>query len=306
MFNMAVLKHSYIFSKDFILCCLSEDKNFFYGEIIYGKRPLKNVKTVKINNILYYKYWELEHTKKIKSITVGQKTNYEKYLLLTKKLYPQNYFKHKIMGNLFRLSKKEVINVLEPRGSKLTIFQKKIITILKNKFYFSHIFVGGSSLLEKKSNNDFDIIIHGKKEGIRASKIIDKITKKDGNKLLIENNKSHRRRFYINNLIICPFSVYHEDTFFENAKSRKIEKSKKIIAKIIDSSESLFSPSVYKIRTIENKNYLLISYFVGHNHLFRNNEIIEFKAPLFEFSKHLTKKQAFIIPIQGSWIDIKN
>jgi len=286
---------------------LAEDKKFFYGEIIYGKKILKNVKNIKIGKDKYYKYWTLEQMKKIGSVYVGKKTNYMKYFTSTKKLYPKNYFQHPIIGNLFRIPKKEVIKIERPRKcDKLNKLQKKILNILKIRFSLSNILIGGSNLLKNEfCFNDFDIIINGKKAGIQASKLLDKITKNKQNRFLIEWKRYHRRRFRIGKIIICPFSIHKKDNFFEIAKRKKLEKSKKIIAKVIDCSEALFSPSIYKIKIKNNKNYLLISYFVGHNHLFREGEIIEFRAPLFEFSKNSVKKQAFVIPIQGSWIDIK-
>lgn len=307
MFNMVLPKHSYVFSKDFILCCLAEDKKLFYGEILYGKSSLKNVRNIKIGKDKYYKYWELEKIKKIGSVYVGKKTNYMKYLTSTKRLYPKNYIQHPIMGNLFGVPKKEVIKIMSPKKyNELNKFQKKIVNLLKIKFSLSDILVGGSNLLGNKFGfNDFDIIINGKGAGIKASRLLNEITKNEQNKLLIEQKRYHRRRFRVGKMIICPFSIHKKDNFFEIAKRKKLEKSKKIIAKVIDCSESLFSPSIYKIKIKNGKNYLLISYFVGHNHLFRKGEIIEFKAPLFEFCKNSIKKQAFVIPIQGSWIDIK-
>lgn len=303
-----VLKHSYIFSKDFVLCCLSEDKTFFYGEIIYGRKRLREVKMIKINNFKYYKYWELEHIKKIKYKKVGKKTNYNRYLNLTKKLYIKNYFTHPVMGKLFRLPKKDAIRIINPKKYlELKKSQVRLVNLLMAIFSLSqkNILIGGSSLLnEKMSHNDLDIIIYGKKEGIRSSKILNKITERRENRISINKENFHRRRFKLFGIPICPFSIYNGDNFFETTKIKKIKKSRKISADVIDCSESLFSPARYKVR-VNNKNYLLISYFVGHNHLFKNGEKIEFKAPLFEFTKKLIKKQAFVIPIEGSWVKIK-
>ncbi|NMB66516.1 hypothetical protein GYA25_00430 [Candidatus Woesearchaeota archaeon] len=61
---------------------------------------------------------------------------------------------------------------------------------------------------------------------------------------------------------------------------------------------------MYKIKTKEGRVCFLISYFVGHVHLFQKGDIIKFKAPLFEFSKNLVKRESFVIPIQGSWVEI--
>lgn len=309
MFNMKIPKHSYVFSKDFILCCLAEDDQFFYGEILYGRKRMKSVKTLKFEDNLYYKYWELEHMKKINRKNTGGKTGYIRYIIQTKKLYPQYYFQHPVIGDLFRILKIEVIKIMAPKDyNQLNKLQKQIITLLRIKFSLLNqdILMGGSNLLKEKDKpNDFDILINGKSAGIKVSKLLNKITQNKKNRILIGERRYHQRRFHINKKIICPFSIYEKDNFFEIAKIEKLRNPKKTIAKIIDSSESLFSPARYKIKTMEGKDYLLISYFVGHNHLFKEKEIIEFKAPLFQFSKNSIKKQAFVIPIQGSWIDIK-
>jgi predicted nucleotidyltransferase len=306
---MVIQKHSYILTKDFILCCLSEDNKYFYGEILYGKKALKNVKIMHINGKKYYKYWELESMIKKHQTIIGEKTNYEKYIKSTKRLYPKNYYLHKLIGKLFRISKDERIKVLVPKKySKLNQYQKKIINHLCVKFSvpYNCLLIGGSTLFSGKTNfPDFDVIINGKKEGIKTSKSLTKITKSKKNKILIGIKKYHPRRFRLENVIICPFAIHKEDNFFEVAKIKTIEKPKKDIAKVVDCSESLFSPAVYKIKNNENNIYHFISYFVGHNHLFRKNDIIEFKAPLYEFKIRNIKKRAYVIPIQGSWIDIK-
>jgi len=310
MLNMKIPKHSYVFSKDFILCCLAEDDKFFYGEILYGKKRMNNLPTVKIDNIIYYKYWALEHTKKIDSKKTGEKTGYTKYLIQTRRLYPKYYFHHPIIGDLFRISKKEVISIMAPKNyNLLSNYQKKIINFLKIKFSLpnKNILIGGSNLIKEKDNSyDFDILIEGKSAGIKVSRLLNEIVKNKKNRILIKEGKYHRRRFHINKNIVCPFSIYKTDNFFEIAKIKKLKNPKKITVEVIDSSESLFSPARYKIRTEEGKHFLLISYFVGHNHLFKEKEKIEFKAPLFRFSNNLIKKQAFVIPIQGSWVDIKH
>jgi predicted nucleotidyltransferase len=306
---MVIQKHSYILTKDFVLCCLSEDNKYFYGEILYGKKALKNVKIIRINNKKYYKYWELENMLKKHQTIIGEKTNYEKYIGSTKKLYPQNYCLHKLIGKLFRVPKDEIIEVLAPKKySRLNQYQKKIINHLCVKFSvpYTRLLIGGSTLFSGKTSfPDFDVIINGKKEGIKTSELLTKITKNKQNKILIGIKKYHPRRFRLKNVIICPFAIHNQDNFFEVTKVKEIEKSKKVIAKVIDCSESLFSPAIYKIKNNENKMYYLISYFVGHNHLFRKNDLIEFKAPLYEFYLKNIKKRAYVIPIQGSWIDIK-
>ena len=309
MSNMKIPKHSYVLSKEFILCCLAEDDNFFYGEILYGKKRINNLPTVRVDNAIYYKYWALENMKKINDKNTGEKTGYARYLLQTKQLYPRYYFHHPIIGDLFRISKKEAIGIRIPRyHNRANKSQKKIFGFLRIKLSLlnKNILVGGSNLIKEKNNpNDFDILIKGKSAGIRASKILNRIVQDRKNRILIGEGKYHRRRFHINQSIICPFSIYNGDNFFEISKSKKIKNPKKIIAEVIDSSESLFSPARYKIRTKEGKHFLLISYFVGHNHLFKEKDSIEFKAPLFQFSKESTTKRAFVIPIQGSWVDIK-
>ncbi len=306
---MVTAKHSYVFTKDFILCCLSEDQKYFYGEIIYGKEALKNVKVICINGEKYYKYWELESMRKKHQTVIGGGTNYEKYIKSTKKLYPQNYYSHKLLGKLFRVFKGDIVKIVAPKNYKeLNENQRKTFDTLMKKVGLPRdsVLVGGSTSLLKKTNlTDFDIIISGKKEGIKASKWIDKITKNKKNKISIEAKKYHPRRFRIGNAIICPFAIHREDNFFEVTKVKAIEKPKKVIAKVIDCSESLFSPAVYKIKVGKNKNYFLISYFVGHNHLFRKDDIVEFKAPLYRFYGKDIKKRVYIIPLQGSWIDIR-
>lgn len=302
---MKISKHSYIFSKDFILCCLGEDKHFFYGEIIYGMKKMKGVKVIKIDNFHYYKYWGLEHLKKTNHKKMGEETSYMKYFILTKKLYPNYHIVHPIMGNLFRISKREVKNTILPpkKFRPLNKIQKEIFDFLKIKFSLSNkeILIGGSNLIDK--GTDFDVLIKGKSAGIKASKILEEVTKNKGNRILIDKNKFHSRRFYVNKEIICPFSIYKNDNFFEIAKPKQLRSSQKITAEVIDSSESLFSPAQYKIK-VGKEIFLLVSYFVGHSHLFKKGEIIKFRAPLFQFSKGLIKKKAFVIPIQGSWVDI--
>jgi len=308
MQNMKTPKHSYVFSKDFILCCLAEDDSFFYGEILYGKKRMENVKTIKLDKVFYYKYWELEHQNGVNRKKVGEKTSYTKYLNFTTRLYPEHYFNHSIIGNLFRISKRDVIKVIPPKNYySLSKFQKQIINHLRIKFPLSlkNILVGGSNLINEKNNhNDFDLLIKGKTEGIKMSKFLNEITLNKTNQVLIGEGRYHQRRFHINNQIICPFSIYKTDNFFEIAKNRKLENKKEITAKVTDSSGSLFSPARYKIKTNKSENYLLISYFVGHAHLFKEGDIIKFKAPLFQFFKNSIKKKAFVIPIEGSWVDI--
>ena len=138
---------------------------------------------------------------------------------------------------------------------------------------------------------------------MKVSKSITKLIKNEENRLEIGTKKYHPRRFRIKNAIICPFAINSKDNYFETTKAKVIEKPKEVIAKVIDCSDSLFSPAVYKIKNEKNKVYL-ISYFVGHNHLFNKNDIIKFKAPLYEFKREKIKKRAYVIPIQGSWVEI--
>jgi len=167
---------------------------------------------------------------------------------------------------------------------------------LKNTYF------GGSLLLDKnkKNLNDIDIIISGLNNNKKISKNISKIVKRKRFSL-DESNSLNRRRFKYKKEIICPFGVYKHDNFFEKSFVKK-ENEVKISAKVVNNSYSLLSPAMYKIK-IDGKHFYLLSYFVGHVKLLDIGDNIEFKAsPCFFNNKKISF--AYVIPIQGSWIEI--
>jgi hypothetical protein len=291
-----VKKHSYVINGGLIFCILAEDKEFFYGEIIYGTKKIRGVKCENFGGKYYYKYWQLSDRKK--------GGNYESYFSKIKRLYPQMVFYHRLMGNLFRIKKDRALRIIPPLKIKdlpknLISFGKRVQKLLKinrNKIYFS-----GSILSIKNYSNfgDIDIIIEGLKSNIKASKIITILSNRK--EFSLEEENFNRRRFKFDGKAICPFGISKKDNFFERNFIRK-GKEEKIIAEVIDNSLSLLSPAVYKINIMGEVSYL-ISYNVGHTHFLRMGEKIEFNAPKCYFNN---KKIPFsyVIPIEGSWIKI--
>ncbi len=292
-----MIKHSYLINKEIIFCILAEDRRFFYGEILYGTKKIDGVKTILIDNIKYYKYWQLSDRK--------NKGSYSRYFNKIKHLYPHEKFKHHLIGDLFKISKSEKCQILSPKkinhfNRELSRLGYKLAKLLRiNKEY---VRFGGGILLNEgyKNLGDVDIIIFGLKNNRKASISINRLLRE--NKFFLnEPNSLNRRRFRYRKNIICPFGVYKSDNLFENNFLKK-ESPKEIFAEVIDNSHSLFSPAVYKI-LIDKKIGYLVSYFVGHVHLLNIGDKIKFRAPLCFFNN---KKilSAYIIPIQGSWIEI--
>lgn len=292
-----VMKHSYLINKDFVLCILAEDKNFFYGEILYGAKKIRGVNTTNIRSIKYYKYWQLCDRK------IGG--SYDVYFKKVKVLYPNEKFNHDLIGKLFRVNKSRSYKILYPKNVKHLPKRLHFIICQLTKFLsinIKNIYFGGSLLLNesKKNLNDIDLIISGLNNNKKISKKISIIVRK--NKFgLDEPNSLNRRRFRYKKERICPFGVYKYDNFFEKNFIKKGNKIK-IFAEVIDNSYSLLSPAIYKIK-INGKIFYLLSYFVGHVKLLNIGDNIELKAsPCFFNNKKISF--AYVIPIQGCWIKI--
>jgi len=284
-------KHQYLITDNFIFCILSEDKNFFYGEILYGIKKVKNVKKMQLKGLEYYKYWDLANRKK--------GGNYKIYFKKVKKLYPHESFNHPLIGKLFRFDKTRKYVLLPLKNS--SSLNIKLKNELNGLLGIDSFYIGGSHLLEISNKNDLDIIVKGINKNKKVSKELLEIIKKK-EYALKESNSLNRRRFrLLNNTIICPFGISRKDNIFEKNFIKKIGK-KRISAKVVDNSLSLLSPAVYKLNVNGRESYL-ISYYVGHNHLLNLGENIKFTASLCLF-KQRKIPLAYVIPIQGSWIDI--
>ena len=158
--------------------------------------------------------------------------------------------------------------------------------------------------MDEKTKGDFDIIIKGNNNIIRASERIKKLTKNEENKL-VQKNITHKRRFKFEGRIICPFGITNKTDFINLHNFKKICDTKEVRALITEDSLSLATPSLYKIHTKEGE-FFLGSYFVGHCHLLKKGDKIKFSSSLFEFKKGNKTFMAYIIPMEGTWIRILN
>lgn len=303
-------KHSYLLSKQGSwLCSLAQDQNHNYGEIVYGERALEDVKKVCFGNVCYYKYWQLEGEKKKLTGVVGQSTPYDYYYQAVSALYPENVLDHEIFGKIFCLSSQNVAISYAPVPYK--DIDNSIVTKVCEKLSklwgirSDDLRIGGSVLVDRKQidSNDLDVVIFGKNNTEKVTKWLSRATNTLEYREILSNGKSHHRRFLLDGIHICPFASCDNDSWFEEARHEKLDSKKNVEALVVDSSGSLFSPSVYKLE-VGNETRHLVSYFVGHTFLFRKGMKIKFFADLFRFEKDGLEKMAFVIPFQGSWVEI--
>ncbi len=208
------------------------------------------------------------------------------------------------MGKIFKIPKKSNFKIRKPEkvneSERIFFDLAKLLNI-----DIDDIYLGGSYLLNKnESSSDIDILVKKLKNISHVSKKIKELVSRINYQLPYKKS-FHRRRFIFRGKVICPFGIDKNESFFEKSKFVKIRSLEKIQAKVMDSSLSLLSPSRYKIK-VNNKDLFLISYFVGHNNLLREGEVISLKANLFEFTKGNKKVFAYVIPIEGTWIEIIN
>lgn len=303
-------KHSYLLSKDKSwLCSLAEDDNSYYGEILYGQKKIELVKDICFNNECYYKYWQLEGQNKKLTGMVGQATPYLLYYKTVSGLYPDKVIDHPVFGQVFKFNKNEVSNYYEPISYN-KIQNMEIRNILDQ---FSILWgidkntlnLGGSVMIEEDQTNynDLDILVNGKESTFQVANWLAKAVKNPLYKIDLKTNISHHRRFLFEGWQICTYAISENDNWFESANYEDMGFENNIEAEITSISESLFSPSVYTIR-INNENIQLISYFVGHTFLFREGMKVGFSAKKFSFEKNGIRKVAYVIPFQGSWVEI--
>lgn len=307
------MKHSYLVTKEnFILCYLAKDSKYLYGEIVYGNIPIKGIKSIYFHKKRYYKYWTLQGARKKLIGKAGEETTYQNYIRIIKDIYRKYYTLHPLLGEVFRIKKGDIKRILLPIDyQKANNQQKDLLVKISKKLGIplNSILIGGSGILfpgsKKINRNDFDIIINGEVNGVKASNSISGLIRRPRYQEKLGSKKVHPRRFIIDGIPICPFATYPKEDFFERLRYRIKRPNNAITAEILDDSYSLFSPAIYRIKSKKSDLYL-ISYFVGHNHLLRKGQIIKFKAPLFKFyEKSRNKTYAYVIPFDGSWIEIK-
>lgn len=302
---MHICKHSYISTKnkEIVLCVIAKDKNYLYGEITYGKKPAVTSKK-KILGGIYYKYWEIQGRFKTKTGKNHIRTKYINYYRKVKALYPQYAYSHEVIGPVFRINKESIgIKWIPSRAkshrAKLIVNEISKLLNVEPK----NILIGGSNMFNRNalSENDFDIVLKGKRNIKNAISQINKLIKNEKHALFVDENKIHQRRFRIKNTIICPFGIDPSDNILDNAPYRKIENEKIINGEVIDDSNSLLLPAIYTLKNKEIGKFLLVSYCVGHQKLFSKGDFVSLEAPVYKTRK--LKYPIVIVPVQGLWIE---
>ncbi|TSC86812.1 MAG: hypothetical protein G01um101416_577 [Microgenomates group bacterium Gr01-1014_16] len=306
---MKIKKHSYILSKNgFILCVLANIGNYYLGEILYGLLPQKNTSIKYIDGKKFFKYWSIQNKNKKLKGKVGEPTKYDQYYKTVSAIYGSYSYDHTLIGKVFRVEKDEIEKIWIPVNfESLGVKQKPYIEKLSNFLSIDpeNIDVAGSNMLDQNilSNNDFDIVLNTKESSQRMVSMIRKLTSDPLYNEEIRPNNIHHRRFILNSVKICSFGSSEDENIFEDSKYTLISQSKKKKARVIDDSESLLSPSKYKI-LVDNKESYFISYHVGHTALFKKDDFIEFEAPLFDFKIKNKNVSAYVCPIEGTWVAI--
>jgi predicted nucleotidyltransferase len=309
---MKLKKHSYILSKDgFILCVLLIDTDYYAGEILYGQVPIDNCPVKIIDGVKYFKYWFLQHKDRKIFGNVGEKTKYVGYYESINLIYKKFTMNHPFIGQLFRVDKDRIERTWTPieydnltqKYSEQGLIIKKLSKILNIEPKYLNI--GGSNMLDLNhmSKQDFDIIINSKEQSAKMVTAIRRLTSDELYWINTNNKHIHHRRFMFDTRIICPFGWAADDFIFEISQYKLVKPPTKIEAIVTDDSESLLSPSRYRI-VIDNEELLLISYSVGHTALLKKGDKIKLVAPqyVFRISDKLIK--SVVIPVEGTWINI--
>ncbi len=307
-----IKKHSYILSKDgFILCVLLIGTDYYAGEILYGQVPIDDCPSKIIDGVKYFKYWFLQHKNRKTFGNIGEKTKYIDYYKSINSIYKEFTFNHPLIGQLFKIDKDSVDKIWTPIEYRYLTQkysdQKLIIEELSKKLNIGpeYINIGGSNMLDldHMSKQDFDIVLNSKEQSAKMVKAIRKLTSDESYRININDKHIHHRRFMFDSRIICPFGRSDDDSIFDNSPHELIKSTTKIEAIVTDDSESLLSPSRYKI-IIDDEELYLISYCVGHTALLKKGDKIKLVAPLYVFKINDKLPKAVVIPVEGTWIDI--
>jgi len=306
---MEIKKHSYILSKDgFILCVLASGRDYYAGEILYGQEPTENCPIKVIDGKQYFKYWAFQSGNRKLEGRSGEKTSYSHYYKSASELYKQFSFDHPLIGQLFKVDTSRIKKVWSPLPfAELQKEPQSMVTSLAELLNINpnNINLGGSNMLypDRISKTDFDIILNSEKASSAMVKMIRKLTNDPVYSEKSKNGHIHHRRFILNGVNICPFGSSANDSVFEQLDYKLIHEPVEIEAKVINDSDSLLSPSQYKV-LVKGKEMSLISYHVAHTALLKIGNTIKLKAAQYEFNIKGKSVLSIVIPIEGTWIEI--